>query len=188
MSVVVVERSFPEPVEFAAVQEQELRFDACLKAYGVSFLQTVFSRDRRRMICLYAAPDAEAVRSSQRQAGMPFERVWSGSRHALGEGGHAPIVVVERVFAGPMSEATALERIQQASSCLALHRVVHRETVLARDGLRMVCVFAAPDAEAVRTAQRQVQVPFTAVWPATLHRPEVAAASGSMCGGPAVRR
>lgn len=29
------------------------------------------------MVCIYAAPDAESVRSAQRQAGMPFETVWA---------------------------------------------------------------------------------------------------------------
>lgn len=29
------------------------------------------------MICEYDAPDAEAVRSLQRTASMPFERIWT---------------------------------------------------------------------------------------------------------------
>ena len=28
------------------------------------------------MICLYRAPDAEAVRKANRTAGLPFDRVW----------------------------------------------------------------------------------------------------------------
>jgi hypothetical protein len=28
------------------------------------------------MICLYQAPDAEAVRHANRMAGVPFDRVW----------------------------------------------------------------------------------------------------------------
>jgi hypothetical protein len=43
----------------------------------VRFLQSLFSLDRRRMLCLYAAPDAEAVRHAQRGAGLPFERIWT---------------------------------------------------------------------------------------------------------------
>jgi hypothetical protein len=34
------------------------------------------STDRRRMVCEFEAPDAEAVRTSYRSAGVGFERVW----------------------------------------------------------------------------------------------------------------
>jgi hypothetical protein len=33
--------------------------------------------DRKRRICIFDAPDAEAVRESYRSAGVRFERVWS---------------------------------------------------------------------------------------------------------------
>ena len=49
----------------------------CLETHRVKFARTFFSLDRTRMICLYQAPDAEAVRMAQRQAGMPMERVWA---------------------------------------------------------------------------------------------------------------
>ena len=49
----------------------------CLELYKVTFLRTYFSADRKRMLCLYQAPDAESVRLSQQQAKMPFERVWA---------------------------------------------------------------------------------------------------------------
>jgi hypothetical protein len=39
-------------------------------------VRTLFSTDRKRMICLYHAPDAESVRLAQRAAGMPFGEVW----------------------------------------------------------------------------------------------------------------
>jgi hypothetical protein len=43
----------------------------------VKFIRSYFSKDRRRMICEYEAPDAEAVREVQRTASMPFERIWA---------------------------------------------------------------------------------------------------------------
>jgi hypothetical protein len=74
---VVVERSFAQPVALEEIQAVEDAGASCLQARNVSFAQTFFSRDRRRMICLYRAPDAESVRDAQRQAGMPVDRVWS---------------------------------------------------------------------------------------------------------------
>lgn len=75
-SVAVVERSFPEPAEFAAIQAMEDRGAWCLQQHRVRFLWTYFSTDHRRMLCIYAAPDAEAVRHAQAGAGMPLDRVW----------------------------------------------------------------------------------------------------------------
>jgi hypothetical protein len=76
-ALVVVERRFPQPVDFDAVQAIEERGAWCLEAHRVRFLRTYFARDRCRMICLYDAPDAESVRLAQTQAGMMLERVWA---------------------------------------------------------------------------------------------------------------
>ena len=77
MVTLVVERTFEEPLtdeDLAAVQE---RMGPCLVEYGVTWVRSYFSSDRRRMICHYEAPDAEAVRASNRAAGALFEQVWS---------------------------------------------------------------------------------------------------------------
>ncbi len=76
---VVVERSFDVPVDFAEIQAMEDRGAWCLELHRVRSVQTFFSLDRRHMICLYEAPDAESVRLAQSKAGMPFERVWSAA-------------------------------------------------------------------------------------------------------------
>ena len=39
-----------------------------------------FSTDGRRSLCLYRAPDAEAVRLAQHEAGLPFDVVWPFER------------------------------------------------------------------------------------------------------------
>lgn len=77
---VLVERRFAAPVSVAAIQALEEAGVACLQNHRVRFMRTFFSRDQRRMVCLYRAPDAESVRLAQRQAGMPLERVWAFER------------------------------------------------------------------------------------------------------------
>ena len=72
MSRIIVERKFDEPEAF-----DEDRFAWCLEQRRVKFIRSYFSKDRRRMICEYEAPDAEAVREVQRTASMPFERIWA---------------------------------------------------------------------------------------------------------------
>ncbi|MDW7748355.1 DUF4242 domain-containing protein [Halomonas sp.] len=74
---VLVERAFAAPISLAAIQAREDAGAACLQNHRVRFVRTYFSRDARRMLCLYRAPDAESVRLAQHQAGMPLERVWA---------------------------------------------------------------------------------------------------------------
>lgn len=74
---VAVERSWDEPVEMAEIQAIEDNGAWCLDAHTVKFVRTYFSSERKRMICLYKAPDAESVRQVQRQIGMPMDNVWS---------------------------------------------------------------------------------------------------------------
>lgn len=73
---VVVERRFEAAVTLDEIQAIEDAGASCLKARNVAFARTFFSRDRKRMVCLYQAPDAESVREAQRLAGMPVEAVW----------------------------------------------------------------------------------------------------------------
>lgn len=74
---VLVERSFDTPVALQDVQAIEDAGAWCLEAHQVKFARTLFASDRRRMLCLYEAPDAESVRLAQRQAGMPLDDVWA---------------------------------------------------------------------------------------------------------------
>jgi hypothetical protein len=74
---VVVERSFDTPVALDDIQALEDANEGCLRARDVEFVRTFFSRDRKRMVCLYRAPDAESVREAQRMASMPVDSVWS---------------------------------------------------------------------------------------------------------------
>ena len=74
---VVVERSFDDAVALADVQALEDAVSWCLEQYRVTFVRTVFSSDRKRMLCMYRAPDAESVRRTQVQGGLPFDRIWT---------------------------------------------------------------------------------------------------------------
>jgi hypothetical protein len=83
---VLVRRRFSEPVVLDDLQAIEDRGAWCLELRNVKFLRTFFSIDRRRMVCLYRAPDAESVRQAQLQAGMPLEDVWAFRPRGPGSG------------------------------------------------------------------------------------------------------
>lgn len=73
---VLVARRFEDSVTLQEIQDIEDAGIWCLETRDVRFVRTYFSVDQKRMICLYEAPDAESVRQSQRQAGVPFEDAW----------------------------------------------------------------------------------------------------------------
>jgi hypothetical protein len=80
-------------------------------------------------------------------------------------------VVLERQFSEPLSP----EDVPQMASdiqCLELYRVRPICSYLMPDGMRMVCVFEAPDAEALRSLGRANDFPEgSMVWSSTLHTP-----------------
>jgi hypothetical protein len=77
---VIVTRRFDTPVTLDEIQAIEDGGAHCLEMRRVTFMRTFFSLDRRRMLCLYDAPDAESVREAQREAGMPVDAVWPFQR------------------------------------------------------------------------------------------------------------
>jgi hypothetical protein len=68
---VVVERSFAEPGSLERIRAAEAR-GPC----GAQYLRTCVSADGRHLFSLYRAPDVDAVRRAQREAGLPFDLAW----------------------------------------------------------------------------------------------------------------
>jgi hypothetical protein len=76
---IVVERSFAAPSRYEDIKALGDAKAWCFETYDVKYSHTYFSLDRKRMLCFYSAPDTEAVRSVQREAGAPFSMVWTCS-------------------------------------------------------------------------------------------------------------
>jgi hypothetical protein len=79
MECVVVERLFDPGVTMQDVRLLDESSAWCKDAYGIRLLHSYVSADGKRVICVYEAPDAEAVRVANRQAGAPFEEVWTAA-------------------------------------------------------------------------------------------------------------
>lgn len=78
-------------------------------------------------------------------------------------------VVLEREFSEPLSPEDVRE-MAAGIQCLELYRVKPVRSYLTSDGMRMVCVFQAPDAEALRSLGRANGFPAgSSVWASTLH-------------------
>jgi hypothetical protein len=76
---VVVERSFDSAVRYEDIKALGNAKAWCFDTYNVKYSHTFFSLDGKRMLCFYSAPDIEAVRSVQREAGAPVSAIWTGS-------------------------------------------------------------------------------------------------------------
>ena len=82
MAVLVLEQSFDPPMTNEQLNEAAQRFDKCLEAHGARWMRSYVSKDRKRMICEFEAPDAEQVRASARSAGVSFDDCWTADMYA----------------------------------------------------------------------------------------------------------
>lgn len=140
----------------------------CFGLYRVTWIESLLSLDGHHMFCWFSAPDAESARGALRAAGERKTPSWQATIHDSPVAGspHAndANVVVSRRFAEP----TTLEEIQAIEDagawCLEAHDTTFARTYFSQDRTRMVCLYRAPDAESVRTAQRKASMPVESVW------------------------
>ena len=160
---IILERQFDPgltPDEFRAMA---LEGAGCMPLYRVKWFESLLAGDGRRLICRFAAPDAEAVRKVSGEYKATNKLAWPGTVHDTGREDLAN-VVVERCFDAPVTVAELQAREDAAAWCLEQHQVTFLRTFFARDGKRMLCLYHAPDAESVRIAQQQAKMPVERVW------------------------
>lgn len=167
MSEIFMERRFEPSLSedgLAALFDEP---SGCFSLHGVHWHRSCLSTDGRKMICWFGAPDTQTVRNSFRKSG-PGASIWPGTVHDSPATDAPPIdtanVVVERSWESPVTldEIQALE--DAGAWCLETHNVVFVRTYFSLDHKRMICLYRAPDAEAVRLAQRQAKMPVDSVW------------------------
>lgn len=192
-TTIVLEREFVQPItpDYLAGAATGLRW--CLDAYRVSPVVSYLRRDGLHCTCIFAAPDFEAMLSVMRQAELTEPgRMWPATLHLAQadqpESWPLPpqpgfeLSLVERSFPQPVTfeEIDAIE--SGNPSCMTLHRVRFVRSYFSLDRMRMLCLYEAPDAEAVRNANQQIGLPFDAAWTAQVVRSlgamSVAAESG----------
>jgi Protein of unknown function (DUF4242) len=177
METIVLERRLDPPLQLDDIRAMEEQGGWCLELHRVRHVTSLLSLDGRRLFCSFEAPDAEAVRSVLRRLDLPFERVWPATVHpapsfsataALADAGSS-LVLVERQFAGAVDIA-AIEAIgERGVWCLEQRGARFLRAYFALDQMRMISVYAAPDAESVRVAQRQAGMAFEDAWSARVH-------------------
>jgi hypothetical protein len=168
MANVFLQRSFDPPLTPELFLEMARDAESCFDLYRVEWLESLLSKDGRRLVCSFASPDAESARLALRKAGSHVGTPWSGTVHDS-PADHAPAakdanVLVERRWEDPVTlgEIQAIE--DAGASCLEARNVEFARTLFSYDRKRMVCLYKAPDAESVREAQRAAGMPVDLVW------------------------
>ena len=168
---IFVERTFDPPLTPEHVHAMALASGACFALHKVDWHESLLSADGGRMLCRFSAPDMESVRIAFRQAGELPRVLWAGTVHKVPDPVTANVVVSRR-----FDEPITLEEIQAVENagawCLETHRVKFARTFFSLDRKRMICLYSAPDAEAVRLAQRQAGMPVEQVWAFRKIQPE----------------
>lgn len=83
MARIVVEQVFEPPMSEEDYAEFSKRLDPCLEPRHAVWRRSYVSSDKRRMTCEFEAPDADAVRTAMRSAGLKFERAWTAEVFAI---------------------------------------------------------------------------------------------------------
>ena len=183
MTDIVLVRRFDEPIDAGYLDAAAAALGWCRQLYGVTPQLHFLAQDGLRCACIFGAPDAEAVRNVIR-AGKRNEpeALWACTIHrgtyddGRSDPDHATraLILVERQFEQPVVFDDLLAVGARNIACFDLHDVRHARSYFSTDRRRMICLDQAPDAEAVRKANRTAGLPFDRAWPARALVPEMA--------------
>lgn len=163
MAHVVMERGFNPPLDEQAFKDMLSGLDDCVRIYRAHWQESLLALDGSALTCCFVAPDAESVRMLSRGDASASKTVWASSVHAVDQPARAN-VVVERRFKEAVTLG-ALQAIEDAADwCLRQHKVTFLRTYFSADRRNMICLYQAPDAESVRLAQQQANMPLDRVW------------------------
>ena len=159
----ILERSFAEPLTGDDVAEGGRESKWCFDLHHVRWNGSFLALDGRSLICSFSAPDMESARLALRDPDMDLSRFWSGSVYR-GASPVTPNVVVERSFDAPVPFEDVKALGEAKAWCLDTYKVKYSHSVHSLDRKRMLCFYLAPDAEAVRSVQREAGAPVSAIW------------------------
>lgn len=160
---IFVERQYPVPFGVADVVDMAEQTGGCFRLYNIGWVESFLSVDGRQLFCHFTAPDVESIRTAFRQTGNQAQAIWGGTIHRNPKG-KAANTLVARSFDQPVMLEDIQAQEDANAGCLQIRNVVFERTFFAADRKRMWCFYHAPDAEAVRQAQRLAGMPMEAVW------------------------
>jgi hypothetical protein len=158
-----LERRFDEPLRPSRVLDAGREAQWCFDLHRVRWNGSFLALDGRSMICAFSTPDMESARLAMRDPRTDLSRFWPGTLH-VATPGIVPTVVVERTFAAPVRYEDLKALGEAKAWCMNAYNAKHAHTAFSLDRKRMLCFYSAPDAEAVRSVQRESGAPFDTIW------------------------
>jgi hypothetical protein len=179
MNTIVVERDFVQPITVGDLHALARALKWCTDLHRVAPTRWRYlAMDGSRCACVYTAPDLEAVRLVLRSStNGPPKRLWTTRTYEASPGEEPEIppgfslVLVERTLPEPIRVEDIPSLAARCGGCFEMYRVRFIRCHLAMDGLRMLCLYVAPDLEAVRYGNKRAGMPFDTMWAATLVPP-----------------
>jgi len=83
MELVIVERTYPEPVSEELGASMARRYGPSFSVQRITRLHSYISKDRLRTMCVYEAPDASSVREVHDREGIPYASIWSADMWSI---------------------------------------------------------------------------------------------------------
>ena len=75
-----------------------------------------------------------------------------------------PVIIVERTFPNPPSEADVKGLFEKQAQCVSIYGVTYKHSIWSNDHRRMICHYEAADTESVRKVQRETGAPYDQIW------------------------
>ncbi|MBW0271841.1 hypothetical protein ATM97_14645 [Nocardia sp. MH4] len=98
MPVFIVERQFAEQLEVAPETAAEI--NRINDEFGVRWLSSFLSLDKRKTFCLYEADNVEAIRAAAVRAGIPADAILELSGTVTPDGAFAPLSTADGPVTG----------------------------------------------------------------------------------------
>lgn len=179
MSLVIIEQEFSSPLTAKDIVRPSEKTRTCMELYGAHPRRHYLAHGGLHCMCVFDAPDAEAVRSAFRlAAGNLPKGIWAATVYPENavDANRAPVlqspdfrfVMVERIFANPVDYADVKIADDVGASSHDLRAAHHLRSYFSSNRRQMVSVYEAPDVEAVITANRQAGLTFERTWSAEL--------------------
>lgn len=80
METIILEHRFKDrQFDPARYEEAQKKNQWCLDLHGVRHVVSYLTPDRKRMVCVFEAPDAEALRRTSAELGYGYESIWKAT-------------------------------------------------------------------------------------------------------------
>lgn len=176
MNDIFVERYLPQPLTEADIRAMQMAVGGCLDIHRIDWRGSLVSSEGTEMFCHFRGPDAESVRIAMHRLGAPPPgKVWA-CRVQDAPGFEAADlaranVVIDHRFDEPADFGARQVLDDVDMGCFPVRRLRLVRSYLTMDGLRMMALYEAPDAEWVRLAQRRAGLPADRVWAVRRYAP-----------------